>query len=77
MKNIINEHYYQNGRYLETLKINSKGQIIIPKEVRNLFQIHVGEFLLLLADKKQGIALQKMSGFDGIFKLAFQKEEQK
>ena len=38
-------------------------QIVIPKEVRDLFEIEPGDSLLLLADKKKGIAIV---GFDGM-----------
>ena len=54
----VTEHYSHNGRYLGTLKVGTKGQILIPKEVRDFFGIHIGELLVLLADKDKGIALQ-------------------
>lgn len=73
----INEHYSHNGRYLGTIKVGLKGQILIPKEVRDFFQIHIGELLVLLADKDKGIALQKMDGCDEAFQMAFQKEDVK
>ncbi|MBP3041206.1 AbrB/MazE/SpoVT family DNA-binding domain-containing protein [Bacillaceae bacterium Marseille-Q3522] len=71
-KDTVNEHDYHNGRYIGTLKVGAKGQIIIPKDVRDLFHIHIGELLLLLADKDRGIALQKMDDCDEAFKMAFQ-----
>ncbi len=46
------------GKYLATVKIGPKGQIVIPKEVREMFSLAVGDSLLLMADKTQGIALQ-------------------
>lgn len=74
----VSESFYHNGRYLGTLKVGSKGQIIVPKDVRDLFHIRIGELLLLLADKDRGIAIQKMEGCDEAFKMAFQiKEETK
>lgn len=33
----VTEHYSHNGRYLGTLKVGTKGQILIPKEVRDFF----------------------------------------
>lgn len=77
MDKSINEHYSHNGHYLGTIKVAVKGQILIPKEVRDFFQIRIGELLVLLADKDQGIALQKMDGCDEAFRMAFQKEDEK
>lgn len=42
---------------MATVKIGPKGQIVIPKEARDMFGFQAGDSLLLLADKTQGIAL--------------------
>ena len=76
MNKDIAEHYSHNGRYLGTLKVGAKGQILIPKEVRDFFGIHIGELLVLLADKDKGIALQKMDGCNEAFQMAFQFEKE-
>ena len=39
------------------VKVGDKGQIVIPKEARNLFHIESGDTILLLGDQNQGIAL--------------------
>ena len=44
-----------------TVKVGEKGQIVIPKEARDIFEISPGDTLLLLGDKKQGIAIVKNS----------------
>ena len=44
--------------YMSSVKIGPKGQIVIPKEARDMFGIGPGDTLVLLADKKRGIALQ-------------------
>ena len=50
-------------QFLSTVRVGDKGQIVIPKEVRELFEIEPGDNLLLMADKKKGIAIV---GFDGM-----------
>ncbi|MBR7186785.1 MAG: AbrB/MazE/SpoVT family DNA-binding domain-containing protein [Clostridia bacterium] len=52
---------FPNGKYLATVKIGPKGQIVIPKEVRDMFALKTGASLILMADKGQGIALQPFS----------------
>lgn len=48
-------------RFMSTVKLGPKGQIVIPKEVREMFHLEPGDSLLLLADAKRGIALQRSS----------------
>lgn len=52
---------FPEGKFLATVKIGPKGQIVIPKEVRDMFSLHSGDSLVLMADKGQGIALQPFS----------------
>ena len=48
------------GKYIfGTVKVGEKGQIVIPKEAREVFQIRPGDTLLLLGDEAQGIAIVK------------------
>ncbi len=49
------------GKFLATVKIGAKGQIVIPKEVRDMFSLQVGDSLVFMADKGHGIALQPFS----------------
>ncbi|HBT91631.1 MAG TPA: AbrB family transcriptional regulator, partial [Ruminococcaceae bacterium] len=46
-----------NGRYAWTVKVGEKGQIVIPKEARDIFGIRPGDTLIVLADRKRGIAI--------------------
>lgn len=48
---------FPEGYFMTTVRIGDKGQIVIPKEVREMFGIAPGDTLLLLADKSRGIAL--------------------
>jgi AbrB family looped-hinge helix DNA binding protein len=40
-----------------TVKVGEKGQIVIPKEAREIFHIKPGDSLLLVGDESQGIAI--------------------
>ena len=48
---------YPKGKFLSIVKVGDKGQIVIPKGARELFGIQPGDQLLLMADKKRGVAL--------------------
>ena len=54
-----------------TAKVGEKGQIVIPKQARDLFQIKPGDTLLILGDKNQGLAIPPKGAFADIFKVAF------
>lgn len=46
------------------VKVGEKGQIVIPKAARKLFNIQPGDTLVVLGDEDtQGIALMKSHGF--------------
>jgi len=40
-----------------TATVGEKGQIVIPKQVREMFGIKSGDCLLILADENRGIAI--------------------
>ncbi len=45
------------GKYISMVKVGEKGQIVIPKAARAMFDIKPGSMLVLLADSDRGIAL--------------------
>lgn len=47
--------------FMGTVKLGPKGQIVIPKEVREMFGLDAGDTLVLLAHPKRGIALERPS----------------
>lgn len=42
-----------------TAKVGEKGQIVIPKEARDLFHIRPGDTLLILGDEDSGILVSR------------------
>ena len=45
------------GKYAWMVKIGEKGQFVIPKEARDLFDLQPGDEILVLGDKERGIAI--------------------
>ena len=65
-------------RVFGTARVGDRGQIVIPKEARELFGIQPGDQLLLMADKKRGIALVGMDDLsvpDSLFRLAKEADD--
>ncbi len=46
-------------KFIVSVKVGPKGQITIPKEARDMFDIKEGETLFVLGDKQRGIAILK------------------
>ena len=59
------------GKYAWSVTVGAKGQIVIPKEARELFDIQPGDTLLLLGDKKRGLAVPPKSTYSNLFAHVF------
>ena len=45
------------GKYAWMVKIGEKGQFVIPKEAREMFDLQPGSTILVLGDRKRGLAV--------------------
>ena len=51
-------------RFVGIAKVGEKGQIVIPKEARDMFEIKSGDVVVVLCDKKKGMAIVKSDVFE-------------
>lgn len=48
---------FPKGKYAWTATVGEKGQIVIPKQARDIFNIKPGDMIILLGDEERGIAI--------------------
>jgi len=53
------------GKYAWIVKVGERGQFVIPKEARDIFNINPGDTLIVLGDEKRGIAIPPKDAFTG------------
>lgn len=63
---------HPKGKYAWTVKIGEKGQFVIPKEARDIFDIKPGDTIIVLADEKKGIAIPPKSLFTKLTETIFE-----
>ena len=62
----------KEGKHLfGVVKVGDKGQIVIPRDARKIYDIKPGDSLMLLGDQK-GIAMLKTEIFQGIIDQAME-----
>lgn len=68
----------ETGKYIWTAKVSNKGQIVIPKEARDVFGISEGDTLILFGDTEKGIAIAKYNDYlkfaEAIFRAGREEE---
>lgn len=63
------------GKYAWTVTVGEKGQFVIPKQARELFDIKPGDTLMLLGDIELGIAIPPRSAFAELSDKIFGKDK--
>ena len=55
------------NKFVGIARVGEKGQIVIPKEARDMFDIKPGDSIIVLCDKEKGIAIIKADVLDDTF----------
>ena len=66
---------FPKDKYAGMVKVGEKGQIVIPKEARDMFDIKPGDTLLILGDKKKGIAIPPKDSIQSLAEKIFSGEK--
>ena len=65
----------EKNKYVGVCKVGEKGQIVIPKEIRSMFDINPGDSVIVLCDKEKGIALLKADVIENLTDKILSKEQ--
>ena len=68
---------HPEGKYAWPVKVGEKGQFVIPKEARDIFNINPGDTLIVLADINKGIAIPPKNMFAHLMETIFNQDEEK
>ena len=64
------------GRFAWTVTVGEKGQIVIPKQAREVFGIAPGDTLVMLGDVKRGLAIPPKEMFNMFAHAVYEAEEE-
>ena len=56
----------EKEKFVGISKVGEKGQIVIPKEARDMFDIKPGDSIIVLCDKSRGLALLKADAIEDL-----------
>ena len=62
------------GKYAWTVTMGEKGQIVIPKQAREIFDYQPGDTLILLGDVERGLAIPLRGTLDQLAQQVFRDE---
>ncbi len=65
-----------DGKFAWMVKIGEKGQFVIPKEAREMFDLQPGDEILVLGDKEKGIAILPKAKQQDFVKQVFSEIEE-
>lgn len=65
------------GKYAWTATVGEKGQIVIPKQARDIFGIKPGDTLVILGDESKGLAIPPQSLFAKFAAAVFETKSEK
>lgn len=63
----------EKEKFVGICRVGEKGQIVIPKEARDMFAIKPGDSIVVLCDKEKGMALVKSEIIEDLAGELFQK----
>ena len=66
----------RDGKYAWLVKIGEKGQFVIPKEAREMFELYPGDEILVLGDIDRGIAILPKQKQQDTIKQVFHEIEE-
>ena len=61
----------KQNKSLWTVTVGNKGQIVIPKQARDMFNIKNGDNLILFGDSQKGIAIAKYEDYSNFCQQIF------
>ncbi len=60
------------GKHAWTVTVGEKGQIVIPKQAREIFHIQPGDTLIVLGDEGKGLAIPPKATFHQLASAVFE-----
>ena len=63
-------------KFAWSVTVGEKGQIVIPKKAREIFNINPGDTLVVLGDENRGLAIPPKSMFANLAAAVFETESE-